>query len=101
MRLATAFLFLTATLAQNLPPPTPPPGLLWQPPIMGLGTWYMKGDDAVEQVASAIQKGYRHIDAAYIYNNQRQIGQGIKEGIRRAKITRQDLWVTSKLWNTR
>jgi len=51
-------------------------------------------------VASAIEAGYRLIDCAYIYMNQRDVGAGIREGIKRAGITRKDLWITTKLWNS-
>jgi diketogulonate reductase-like aldo/keto reductase len=79
---------------------TPPKGTpLNGPPRLGLGTWYMRGNTS-ESVASAIQLGYRHIDCAKIYGNQAAVGRGIAQGIKRAGISRSDIWVTSKLWNS-
>jgi alcohol dehydrogenase (NADP+) len=96
-------IFAQLTLAQVGPhvlPITPAKGtLLDGPPQLGLGTWYMRGNTS-EAIAHAIVQGYRHIDCAKIYGNQRDVGAGIALGIKRAGITRQDVWVTSKLWNS-
>lgn len=54
-----------------------------------------------DSVAHAIELGYRHIDCAQIYGNQRDVGKGIADGIKRAGITRKDIWVTSKVWNSK
>jgi alcohol dehydrogenase (NADP+) len=72
-------------------------------PILGLGTWHISdnGTNVPEAIASAIQSGYRHIDCAYAYLNQKDIGVGIKEGLKRTGLSRQDLWITGKLWNNR
>ena len=48
----------------------------------------------------AIENGWRHIDSACDYGNEKEVGLGIKEGIRKSNLTREDLFVTSKLWNT-
>jgi alcohol dehydrogenase (NADP+) len=81
-------------------PITPVKGtLLDSPPRLGLGTWYMRGNTS-EAIAAAIELGYRHIDCAKVYGNQRAVGIGIVNGIKRAGITRKDIWVTSKLWNS-
>jgi alcohol dehydrogenase (NADP+) len=91
-------------LAQKPGPITSPKGTeLTEVPRLGLGTWHFKdsiGSKTAENIASAIVDGYRHIDLAWVYFNQQEIGPGIKEGIKRANITRKDLWITSKLWNT-
>src|ERR1700742_4518933 len=72
-------------------------------PGIGLGTWHLQDNsaNASEIVPNAIQIGYRHIDCAYAYLNQKEIGVGIKEGLRRTGLSRGDLWITSKLWNNR
>jgi len=71
-------------------------------PSMGFGTWLIQnGANATEVVADAIVQGYRHLDCAWAYQNQKAVGAGIKEGLKRTNLTRQDLWVTSKLWNSR
>jgi hypothetical protein len=81
-------------------PITPAKGtLLDSPPRLGLGTWYMRGNTS-EAIAAAIELGCRHIDCAKIYGNQRAVGIGIANGIKRAGIARKDIWVTSKLWNS-
>jgi alcohol dehydrogenase (NADP+) len=69
-------------------------------PSLGLGTWYMRGTNATSAVSQAIVDGYRLIDNAYIYRNEREVGAGINDGIKRAGIKREDIWVTSKLWNS-
>ena len=66
-------------------------------PSIGFGTWQIPdGQTAVESVKIAIEKGYRHIDAAAIYGNEVSVGEGIKY----SGIDRNDLFVTSKVWNT-
>lgn len=77
------------------------PASLVSIPSIGFGTWNIAKDDAAEAVATAIEVGYRHIDGASIYGNEKEVGQGIKEGLKKANIKREDLWVTSKLWNDR
>lgn len=65
-------------------------------PCLGYGTWKTPNDKtAVESVKEALKIGYRHIDAAAIYKNELQVGQGIKE----SNIDRKSLWITSKVWN--
>jgi alcohol dehydrogenase (NADP+) len=94
--------FASIALAQapKFLPITPAKGtVLDAPPRLGLGTWYMRGNTS-EAIAEAIVLGYRHIDCAKIYGNQRQVGIGIANGIKRAGITRNDIWVTSKVWNS-
>lgn len=72
-------------------------------PILGLGTFLVNANaqNASETVAAAIQSGYRHIDTAAIYGNQKLLAPGIQEGLKRANIRREDFWVTSKLWTDR
>lgn len=69
-------------------------------PSLGLGTWNLDISNASEVVSAAIQIGYRHIDCAAIYGNEREVGRGIADGIKKANIDRYQLWVTSKLWNS-
>jgi alcohol dehydrogenase (NADP+) len=96
----TAILDAALGQAPKLTPITPPKGTeLTSPPRLGLGTWYMRGN-TTEAIAHAIELGYRHIDCAKIYGNQRAVGAGIAAGIKAAGVTRKDIWVTSKLWNS-
>ena len=100
MRLLSAALLAWLVTAQEPSPITPPKGTqVNEMPILGLGTWYIRGN-ASQTIAAAIVEGYRHLDCAYIYFNQEEIAPGVKEGMRRANITRKDLWITSKLWNS-
>ncbi|MEO8270789.1 MAG: aldo/keto reductase, partial [Aureliella sp.] len=57
-------------------------------------------DATADMVVAAIEAGYRHLDAACDYGNEREAGRGIRIAIERGLCTREDLWVTSKLWNT-
>lgn len=66
-------------------------------PIFGLGTWLSAPTLAEEAVTEALKIGYRHIDAAALYANEIEVGNGIKK----SGVPRGDIWVTSKLWNTR
>jgi diketogulonate reductase-like aldo/keto reductase len=67
-----------------------------QIPCVGYGTWQTPdGETAVMAVKAAIEKGYRHIDAAACYGNEVSVGKGIRE----SGINRKDLFVTSKVWN--
>ncbi len=64
-------------------------------PQIGLGVWQTPPDVAGLAVETAIHAGYRHIDTAAIYGNEAEVG----EGIRAAGIGREDLFITTKLWN--
>ena len=68
-------------------------------PAVGLGTWKLRGDDAVTAVRSAIDIGYRHIDTAALYRNEADIGRAIRDAISAGDVTREELFITSKVWN--
>lgn len=67
-------------------------------PLLGFGTWNLK-ENCTEAVSYAIQKGYRHIDCAAAYGNEALVGRGIADGLMKTGLRREDLWITSKLWN--
>lgn len=70
-------------------------------PKIGLGTYRVKdGDECRESVKYVIERGYRSIDTAMIYGNEETVGQGIKEGLESTGLSREDLFITSKLWLT-
>ncbi|KIY04146.1 uncharacterized protein Z520_00838 [Fonsecaea multimorphosa CBS 102226] len=69
-------------------------------PALGFGTWQAERGKVREAVEHAIKAGYRHIDCAYAYGNEREVGEGIRAGIEAAGIKRSDLFVTTKLWCT-
>jgi alcohol dehydrogenase (NADP+) len=68
-------------------------------PAFGLGTWLSEPGEVYDAVRAALELGYRHVDCAAIYGNEEEVGQAIADGIAAGDIARDDLWVTSKLWN--
>ncbi|CAE6375760.1 unnamed protein product, partial [Rhizoctonia solani] len=67
-----------------------------QIPSVALGTWKAPRGQVGDAVKTALKAGYRHIDGAWIYRNEEEVGQAIKE----SGVDRKDLWLTSKLWNS-
>lgn len=70
------------------------------PPAVGLGLWKIDRADTAGMVEEAIRVGYRHLDAACDYGNEVEAGAGIRSSLAAGVCRRDDLWVTSKLWNT-
>src|SRR6266849_7745325 len=63
-------------------------------PAVGLGTWDLRGRTCARVVEQALRLGYRHIDTAEMYGNEREVG----EGLRASGIGRDDVFVTTKIW---
>jgi diketogulonate reductase-like aldo/keto reductase len=65
-------------------------------PAIGLGTWELRGRLCARIVEQAIKLGYRHVDTAQVYENERKVG----EGVRASGVRRDDIFVTTKVWTT-
>jgi D-xylose reductase len=68
-------------------------------PKVGLGTWKIDNNVTASVVVEAIKMGYRHLDCAADYGNEKEVGEGIRQAIDSGLVTRAELWITSKLWN--
>lgn len=69
-------------------------------PKVGFGLWKVPQNICADTVYQAIKTGYRHLDCACDYGNEKQVGEGISRAIQDGLCSRDELWVTSKLWNT-
>ncbi|MBT8255089.1 MAG: aldo/keto reductase [Bacteroidia bacterium] len=66
---------------------------------IGLGTWKATGDEVKFAIKEAIHAGMRHIDTAMIYGNETEIGEALAELVEQGIVKREDVFITSKLWN--
>lgn len=66
-------------------------------PILGLGTWKSQPGEVKAAIEAAVKVGYRHLDCAAVYGNEAEVGEGIKS----CGVPRSELFITSKLWNTK
>ena len=64
-------------------------------PMFGIGTWQIRGRESYNAVLYALKIGYRHIDTAHIYGNEKEVGEAIKK----SGIPREEIFVVTKLWN--
>ena len=69
-------------------------------PALGLGTWKSAPGAVYSAVKEALAAGYRHVDCAPIYQNENEIGRALAESFASGAATRQQVWLTSKLWNS-
>lgn len=70
-------------------------------PVFGLGTWKSKPGEVKDAVLYALtEAGYRHIDCAYVYGNEKEVGEALKEAFASGDLKREDVFITSKCWNT-
>lgn len=71
-------------------------------PRVGYGTWQAKPGEVGAGVYEALKTGYRHLDLAKIYGNQKEVGEGIKRALAEVSgLKREDIFITSKLWNNK
>lgn len=69
-------------------------------PCLGFGTWQSSdGEEAYNAVLSALRLGYRHIDTAAAYGNEKSVGRAIADFLKESSVKRSDLFITTKLWN--
>ena len=68
-------------------------------PAFGLGTWKSAPGEVYDAVRWALEAGYRHVDCAAIYGNEAEVGQAFQDAFEAGDCKREELWVTSKLWN--
>ena len=68
-------------------------------PMIGLGTWKSKPDQVYQAVREAVRIGYRHIDCAAVYGNEKEVGHALRESFDDGIVSREEMWITSKLWN--
>ncbi|XP_069688692.1 1,5-anhydro-D-fructose reductase-like isoform X3 [Periplaneta americana] len=66
-------------------------------PIVGLGTWQAKPEEIAIAIDAALEVGYRHIDTAYIYENEAEIGKTLKKWFDSGKLKREDMFIVTKL----
>lgn len=71
----------------------------YEMPQLGLGTYKLADDNTVDLVRSAIELGYRHIDTASFYGNEEAVGKAVRDAISAGDVTREELFITTKLWN--
>ena len=69
-------------------------------PVVGLGTWKISTETTADVVVDALKLGYRHLDCACDYGNEQQVGRVSSAPSEGVIGSREELWVTSKLWNT-
>lgn len=84
----------------STPPAASTSPALMAPPAVGLGLWKIDNRDVATLVEEAIRCGYRHLDSACDYGNEPEAGDGIRKALASGLCRRDELWITSKLWNT-
>lgn len=69
-------------------------------PTLGFGTWQAAPGEVGNAVFEALKAGYRHLDLAKIYQNQKEVAQGLKKAFSEISgLKREDVFITSKIWN--
>jgi len=72
----------------------------YEMPVVGLGTYALRGDEGEKVMKDAIDVGYRHIDTAYLYGNEKEVGNAVRAKINEGVIKREDIFITTKIWDT-
>ncbi|TGZ61047.1 hypothetical protein CRM22_008195 [Opisthorchis felineus] len=69
-------------------------------PVLGLGTWRSSRTAVGEAISVALATGYRHIDCAYLYGNEKEIGNALRSSMEHLGLRRDEMFIVSKLWCT-
>lgn len=69
-------------------------------PVIGLGTWKSQEGELFKAIVEAVEMGYRHFDCAAIYGNEEEVGRALQHVMSEGRVSRDQLWITSKLWNS-
>lgn len=69
-------------------------------PAAGFGTWQSEPEKTAASVCKAIECGFRHIDTAALYGNEAEVGDGVRLGLEKTGLSREDIFITTKVWNT-
>ena len=69
-------------------------------PVLGFGTLISDAAATISATRAALEAGFRHFDCAERYRNEREVGEALQEGVTAGGIAREDIFVTTKLWNT-
>eukprot|EP00745_Piridium_sociabile_P002293 TRINITY_DN114014_c0_g1_i1.p1 TRINITY_DN114014_c0_g1~~TRINITY_DN114014_c0_g1_i1.p1 ORF type:complete len:322 (-),score=75.99 TRINITY_DN114014_c0_g1_i1:67-1032(-) len=78
------------------------PGTGQKMPVVAYGTWTVwqsKPGEVQSCVKAAIEAGYRHVDCAWVYDNEEEVGQAVREKIEEGSVKREDLFITTKIWD--
>lgn len=69
-------------------------------PVLGFGTYGLKGYQCSSAIHCAVESGFRHFDTAYNYENEKEVGEAIRTQIQMGNVSRENIFLTTKLWNT-
>ena len=69
-------------------------------PAVGFGTWQSEPEKTAAAVQTAIECGFRHIDTASLYRNEKEVGEGVAAALKAGGLRREDIFVTTKVWNS-
>ncbi|XP_015008624.2 1,5-anhydro-D-fructose reductase [Drosophila erecta] len=69
-------------------------------PVLGFGTYKLRGYQCSKAVHCAIETGFRHFDTAYYYENEKEVGEALRTQVKMGNISRENIFLTTKLWNT-
>src|SRR5580692_7465059 len=69
-------------------------------PVLGVGTLIHDPAETIIATRNALEAGFRHFDCAERYRNEREVGQALQEGVTAGIVAREELFITTKLWNT-